>query len=579
LGHRQPRIPEGQNLYSLEDPRVLRGQAAIAQSHCIDVFSYYFYNFSEKAILTETIDQHVYDPEIQMPFCLTWANENWTKHWDGSDYSVILEDTYDDDYVERLFSRLERYFRSEKYLRTSEGELVFLVYRADKLPNPIEFSTRFRAKVSEVLGEKLHLLVVQSFRFFWDPALFGFDGSVEFPPHAFPEDSAKQIRQQVSYFNLGRQPIDISSDFEGQVFDYSAFASLFASSDDSPSVYRTAMLEWDNTARNPVSGTVFSNFDYGTFEAWMVRNLIRAQIARSDDGLVFVNAWNEWAEGTVLEPREDDGKRALSSVSSAVSTASDVLLSLNNLKLFSSGARNSDAVCVFHCHTVDRLPIFVDGLRAVRESGLDMVATATSARTAESLRALGIFDDVFFTENRGRDILPFLGLLPVLEERGYKVVLKIHSKISPQLGAGGKAWGRSLVDGYCDPSTLEFALKAFADNEKLGFLISGGQLTDSRESNSWVQNLSQLQMVFEKVGIAGPALEDFVFAAGSFFWARISAISPLIAIPDSWFELETPEPFHDGRIEHSIERAFLACARSLGYEVAIFPDVFGSYTR
>ncbi|KMO34367.1 hypothetical protein VQ03_23520 [Methylobacterium tarhaniae] len=291
-GHYQPRVPRDLGFYNLTDPTAIRRQVAAALAAGITGFCYYFYWFNGRRVLERPLDAFVADPELQMPFCLLWANENWTRRWDGQENDVLLRQDYDPAQDDDLADCLAGYMRSNRYYRIG-GRPLFFIYRPGIIPNAHDFFRRLRAALTEKLGVEPIIFQTQAFGDN-DPRVYGLDGAVEFPPHKLAnhcQDYAKQ--QHVLDWN-----------FSGQVFRYDEFVN--ASLSEPPSEFpliKTVIPMWDNDARKQGAGLCVHGSTPRAFGDWFSSLCERARKNPVlGEKLVFINAWNEWCEGTYLEP-------------------------------------------------------------------------------------------------------------------------------------------------------------------------------------------------------------------------------------------------------------------------------------
>ena len=293
-GHYQPRTPGELGYYDLRNPEIQHRQMMMAKAHGISAFCYHHYWFSGKTVLRRPIDTHLADPTLDLPFCINWANEPWTACWDGHRESGVLLDQAHSPEDDLAFIRdIEPFLRDERYIRV-EGKPLLSVYRPTLFPDMRATLDRWQNYcVKEGIGE-LFIAMVQSFEND-DPRLFGFDAAIEFPPH-----------------NVVRKPAEPSYFFNGtahpQVWSYAAMAR--GSMDRCPPGYdwfRGLTLCWDNTPRKS-QGWVFQDCDPGRYGEWLESHC-RYAIAHlpPDRRLIFINAWNEWAEGTYLEPDQHFG--------------------------------------------------------------------------------------------------------------------------------------------------------------------------------------------------------------------------------------------------------------------------------
>ena len=307
-GHYQPRIPRDLGHYRLDDPATLRRQAALARGAGIGGLVFYFYWFGGQRLLEAPLEALLAERDIDLPFCLMWANENWTRRWDGADADLLIAQDYDPAGEAALVACYARYFADPRYIRL-QGRPLLMVYRAGLIPEPAAAMDRWRALFRGVHGEDPILVMAQSFGD-TDPRDFGFDAAVEFPPHGL-----------VAGLSLINPRLDLlDHGFAAQVYDYRdmAAAAEAAAPVDYP-LLRTALPGWDNDARRQGRGMVVQGATPARYQAWLSRLIEGAQAAPVfGAAVVCVNAWNEWAEGAYLEPDVHFGAAFLNATARAV---------------------------------------------------------------------------------------------------------------------------------------------------------------------------------------------------------------------------------------------------------------------
>ena len=298
-GHFQPRLPGDLGFYDLRLPEVREAQANLARTHGIYGFCYYYYWFSGKRLLHRPLDEMLRSGKPDFPFCVCWANENWSRRWDGQDSKILIEQTYSEEDDHAFISDLAPALRDERYIRVN-GKPLVLVYRVGLLPNPAKTAQIWREYCDrEGIGD-LYLASVQSFGEICDPEPFGFDAAVEFPPQAM----ATRAEPPPNMF---------SYDFKGMFFDYEQTARQYIQRPPTPyKRFRTVMPGWDNTARRKDKGHIFLNVNPTCYEQWLKAVVEETRKFKFDEEkLVFINAWNEWAEGNHLEPDTQSGREYL----------------------------------------------------------------------------------------------------------------------------------------------------------------------------------------------------------------------------------------------------------------------------
>lgn len=306
--HYQPHLPADLGYYDLTSPAALARQAALAARYGIDGFVVYSYNFGERRVLTRPLETVRAHPEIPFHWCLCWANENWTRHWDGGAREILLEQHYDDATLGAIIADAVAQAADPRYLRV-EGRPMFLVYRPLLLPDAKAFAARARAAFAAAGFPGVHLVGVEGMEAVdrgIRPADFGFDASVEFPPHG----RAVPARGQVEVIKPG---------WDGYRFDYPETVAAFVGRDTVPYTrYPAVFPDWDNTPRQPLKGTDFEGATPEAFRAYVEAKLAEARaFLHGEHRMLFVNAWNEWAEGAHLEPDLGHGHRWLEALRAA----------------------------------------------------------------------------------------------------------------------------------------------------------------------------------------------------------------------------------------------------------------------
>jgi hypothetical protein len=293
-GHYQPHLPERLGFYDLRLPEARARQAALARGHGVHAFCYYYYWFGTKTLLERPLVDMLAGGEPDLPYCLCWANENWTRRWDGADQELLIEQRYGPELDSVLIDNLMPFFRDPRYLRV-HGAPVLVVYRPSAIPEPRATLERWRHTARQHGLPDLHLVAAQTFGL-QDPRPLGFDAAVEFPPHGenLPENSC---------------PVEgIEPGFAGEVVDFRSVAARRVALPPPPfRLYRTAMAGWDNTSRLGDRAAIFHGASPAIYESWLGALVAAARLEPAAHRLVFVNAWNEWAEGAHLEPDQRFG--------------------------------------------------------------------------------------------------------------------------------------------------------------------------------------------------------------------------------------------------------------------------------
>ena len=308
VGHYQPHVPGELGYYNLLDPAVQRRQVELAKLYGIGGFCFYFYWFGGKRLLETPTERYLNDVSLDLPFCLCWANENWSRRWDGQDSQILMAQQYSAEDDLAFIAYVTRYMRDPRYIRVG-GRPLLLVYRPGLLPSAQETAVRWRQWCRDNDVGEIYLAYTQSFETV-DPAAYGFDAAIEFPPNNSAPPSVTG----------GVTPL--GDDFDCTVYDWQAFVGRSKGYfQPGYKLFRGVCPSWDNTARRKNRGTVFVNNTPTLYQHWL-ENAIADTVKhhpRADERLIFVNAWNEWAEGTHLEPDARYGYAWLQATRNALS--------------------------------------------------------------------------------------------------------------------------------------------------------------------------------------------------------------------------------------------------------------------
>lgn len=290
--HYQPHIPRELGYYDLDNVEVMRKQATLAQNHGIYGFCFYYYRFKGGRRILEKPLKSYLTSDINFPFCYCWANENWTKAWDGLNNDILLKQEHGGrDDIEFIIELLD-VFKDERYIKV-DGKPMVLVYRADLFTNAKKLTNKWRLIAKQAGFSGLHLCAVQ-FYGIDDPSKYGFDAAVEFPPHKFmgPENKPNSIINMTNH------------NFSGVIVDYKKIIGQ-SMQKNIPNYlcYRGIVPSWDNTARRQDTSHIMINSSPNLYKFWLsYLSEYTKKTLNEEQQYIFINAWNEWAEGAHLEP-------------------------------------------------------------------------------------------------------------------------------------------------------------------------------------------------------------------------------------------------------------------------------------
>ena len=307
VGHYQPHLPDELGFYDLRLAEVQHRQVELAKQYGIYGFCIHYYWFNGKRLLEKPLEQFLHHKELDIPFCLCWANENWTRRWDGLENDILLEQIHSPKNDINFIRDLKTFFTDSRYIRI-EGKPVLIVYRTTILPDPKATVERWRAYCRDQGIGDIYLIAAQTFGF-ENPEQYGFDAAVEFPPHTMT--GCEEITYGISVLN---------KNYSGKIWDYEYFVKSKEYLKKVPyTLFKGIAPGWDNTARKPNNSSVYQGSSPSVYQEWLL-DLIHwsADAHNEEKRIIFINAWNEWAEGAHLEPDRKYGYGYLQSTADAI---------------------------------------------------------------------------------------------------------------------------------------------------------------------------------------------------------------------------------------------------------------------
>ncbi len=319
IGHYQPHIPYDVGYYDLLNLETLKRQIFLAKHYGVYGFCIHYYWFSGKRFMEKPLQLLLEHKELDIPFCLDWATENWSTLWDGGNEKVMVEQKLLEDDDQKFMEDILPYMEDTRYIKI-EGRPILVIYRVNLFEkNRVRKLLYNFRKIAKQRGfPDLYIMLTNALDFNDDVEEWGADALVEYQPHAMLP-LMEQFRP-AGYLN----PY-----FNGCIFDAQLFIEnkKYMIEHVSRRYYRSALVSWDNTARKAVSrGNIVQGLNPDTLKKWLSDIITESkEIHSMDENIVFVNSWNEWAEGSHLEPDMKYGYGYLQAIK-------DVLEELDNRK-------------------------------------------------------------------------------------------------------------------------------------------------------------------------------------------------------------------------------------------------------
>jgi lipopolysaccharide biosynthesis protein len=543
-GHYQPKLPGDLGFYDLRNVEVMHEQARLAREYGISAFCFYFYWFGGKTLLETPLRNWLNDKTIDLQFCLCWANEKWTRTWDGRGHEILIDQRHSAEDDIAFIEHVSEYMRDLRYLRV-DGKPVLIIYRPGLMLGILASVARWRTWCRENGIGEIHLVYAQSFDSA-PPGDFALDAAVAFPPNQSRPDA---LTADITLINPA---------YAGTVLDWrEMWASHFERQRSATyPLHMSVNPCWDNEARRSGAGRTFMHSAPRRYRDALVQTIGHG--IKQGDRLVFVNAWNEWAEGAMLEPTSRYGFAYLRANRDALNTVDGNSVALKP---------HDWSDVILHVWYLD---VFEEILQILLSQDNKWRLTITTPRelaerVSSILRTQNVEHRILVVENRGRDVLPFLIAANQLLSEGVDVVLKLHTKRSPHRHDGDQ-WRNDILGSLVKDANGNRLKAELQADPNLGLIAPAGHTQPM--SYYWGANESRVRAMLHRVGVRSADLMRETFVSGSMFWVRLESLRPLLDADLSTSDFEDEQGQLDGTLAHAIERMFSLCIRDAGYTTA-----------
>jgi lipopolysaccharide biosynthesis protein len=549
--HEQPRLPGELGFYDLRIPEVMQRQVELATAHGIYGFCFYVYWFGGKRLLESPIEMLLRHPEININFCYCWANESWTRRGDGLDDDVLIGQAHSAEDDIEFIKAIAPAFADLRYIRV-EDKPMLLVYRPTLFPDIKATTNRWRDWCRDNGIGAIHVCFTTSVEVS-DPQVLGMDAAVQFAPAAIP------VQEITPLFDTAQ------NQFSGQVHNY-LYSVKQAKHYQRPEwlEYRGVMPSWDNTARKQERGISFFGATPELYAEWLDTTVAETKASLPEaQRLVFINAWNEWAEGAYLEPDQLRGYAYLNRTREVMAKYSDPVF--NQQQLLNKSKKLHDIAVIVHLHYgelfedisryLDNFSGKVDLFFSVREGAFNDMHTEIKSRYPDAV--------VVSYPNHGRDVLPFLYVLAHIIDLDYQAVCKVHSKKSKHR-LDGDQWRDDVFNKlFGDKQTIAACLQQIQAGA--GVVAPIGHLLDA--SNYWGSNSKRVTELALKMGCPEDWVDNFYFPAGTMFWFAPKALQPILELNLTAADFEPEVGQVDGTTAHAVERLIGLAVMKSGYKI------------
>jgi lipopolysaccharide biosynthesis protein len=566
-GHYQPRLPGELGFYDTRIKDVLARQIELAKQYGVHGFCFHHYFFNGKPVMRAPFNQMIANRDLDIPFCLHWANEPWTVRWDGlaTESGTLLDQRHSPEDDLSFFDDIAPALSDPRYI-TVDGRPLLVIYRPGLFPDMAATIERWRRCCARLGLKDLYLAVVHtSFEGPVDPRKYGFDAAIEYPPHNLPPlvDASKRV-------NL------YDPEFDGSIFDYrQALERSLERPKPDYTWFRGLIPAWDCTPRR-ANPSLFINASPELYRKWLegLCTYTERELGEREQ-FIFVNSWNEWAEGAYLEPDRKYGYAYLDATARALSTYERPYEVRTTLSVLAAAhVYYTDLLDEFLGHFA-RIPGRFDVLLTVSDPDTGGIESRVRSKLGPRVGRI----TVMHVENVGRDGAPFL-LHALPESQRYDVCCWTHSKKSPY-DAEYASWRTYLLDNLLgSEENVGAILDSFIQHPDIG-VIFPKPFPPVAGKVEWGSNFARTSELLGRLGIRVQENEDPVFPPGMMFWFRPAALQPLLdlGLTKQDFVAQADGPRDpatgfvvDGTISHALERMVLYVARSAGYSWKEFLD-------
>ena len=514
VSHHYPRVPGDQleylGYYDCRDEEMVQKQVELAKMHGIYGFGIYYYWFAGKKFLDKTADLFLESKVINFPFFLIWRNEDYRRRFLGYENDVFIVQNYSMGEYNKFVKDIKKYLISKKYIKI-EGKPAFGIFDASAIPNVIKTLQTLRKECKkEGIGE---IYIIASSKKVHRPAMKFIDACFDLPPLEYYQ--YRSVRKNKFFFYYST--LLFHTKIQNKKFE-------------NYTLYRGNVIEWDNT--HVMNTTIIS--DEFTPEKFYISNKILIDWTKKhfneSNRFFFINGWNNWLEGSYLEPDENYGYASINALSKALF---NLPYKYKNLSI--TGLQNGVNIVVqAHVFYEDLINEIINKTNNIPIK-FDLYITTNSTEKKKFIEqyvkahSKANKFEVEVYKNKGRDMLPLLFQLKNIIHH-YKYLCHIHSKKSdPSLY--GEVWRQYLYDNLLGSSDLiSEILHTFEENEKIGFMYPENFYKSTRLPFFIHRNFSNYLNYFINKMFPGKKVgKELKYPIGNMFWARVDAIRQMFS--------------------------------------------------
>ena len=517
-GHHQPRIPGDKfgylGYYDLTDINSIKIQIKLAKSHGIYGFGIYYYWFSGKQLLEKPLNLFIKYADIDFHFLLIWANENWTRKWDGKNKFVLMKQRYKSKDPKNFIKDIKKYVIDKRYIKIDDKPVLGL-YEPNKIPNLKKTMMIWRQKSREYgIGEIFILISINNNKTQNFLGLNLFNAAYEFPPR--------------NSFHKNRIPNKKTFIYTQLIYNSQNFDENNANFKQLP-FFRGSMVEWDNCPRT----NNCEIFDYYSPQQFFIYNKIIVEWTKNhyykDFRFIFINAWNEWGEGSYLEPDDKYGYASINSLSKAIFNLTYIqkfnlnnLIEKNEIAIIAFISKEDSIVNIID--KTNNIPLMFD-LFLYIDNKIDIDRIQKYVKINSKCFQFEI--DIFFNI---RIQLLYLFLKFHYKARKYKYICIINSNPYKNI-TYFEEWENYIHNNLLGDSVIiSEILTDFENNDNLGLIFPERYYKSLFQFGEDINSLDSIytKIILRRINPQICVLPNFIdFPEGNMFWAKIKAIYSL----------------------------------------------------
>lgn len=562
VGQQQPVLPSDLGFYDLRLSQTIKDQFDLAKKYGIYGFQFYYYWFSGKKVMDLAINTILKNKDWNFNFSICWANENWTRKWDGGDDDIIFEQKNLPDDPIKFIEDVSPILNDPRYI-LENNKPVLTVYRVELLDDPKKYVDTWRKYFKDNFNKELWL-IGHTYDIKVNPKDFGFNATMDFTPIGSLQPTLKpwvDDRKYITHDFVNNHKL-LDQNWRGNVIDFRFIAKQeIKNLKNNINFYKTISPSWSNEARRKGNdGYTFYNSSPEIFANWLDKILdYETRIEHKKSPLVFINSWNEWAEAAMIEPSMHLGYNSLLRIAETVAKYSS---KKENKKQFpayrlehSSSAKLAVIIHLFYPDMWDKLKEVLNRI----DVEYDLYITVPEEHKDIQIKKINSQHkntNIVVVPNRGRDVLPFVMLMNRIRHLdNYDYILKLHTKKSKHRG-DGDVWFDDVLNQLLPKQGIQSIVKALSDQSTGSIGPANHIVSLSRHMGGNRDAVVQLveSMTGKKYATIVDNEAKYPFFGSTMFWCRLDFLDPLLDLYllPSDFQAECSQI--DGTTAHAIER-------------------------